>query len=100
VLEITQNFAMWLHDPQLSDAQAKPVATLLRHSEVLRTQPWQVYQVKDTHQGPMIWEVKLVACWLPRVNGVVGLYYLIVARNVLKPDEHKFSSATPRPECR
>ena len=90
VLEIPQNFAMWLHDPQLSGAAAKPVATLLRHSKALLTQPWQAYHVKDTHKGPMVWEVKSVACWLPRGDGVVGPYWLIVARNVLNSDEQKF----------
>jgi SRSO17 transposase len=90
VLEIPQNFAMWLHDPRNSDAPAKPVATLLRHSKALLTQPWQAYHVKDTHKGPMVWDVKSVACWLPRGDGVVGPYWLIVARNVLNPDEQKF----------
>ena len=66
------------------------MATLLRHSKTLLTQPWQADHVKDTHQGPMVWEVKSVACWLPRGDGVVGPYWLIVARNVLNPDEQKF----------
>lgn len=97
VLEIPQNFAMWLHDPQLSGAAAKPVATLLKHSKALLTQPWQAYHVKDTDKGPMVWEAKAVACWLPRGAGVVGPYWLIVARNVLNPDELKFflSNASP-----
>ena len=90
VLEIPQNFAMWLHDPRDSGAAAKPVATLLRHSKTLLTQPWQAYHVKDTDKGPMVWEVKSVACWLPRGQGVVGPYWLIVARNVLNPNEQKF----------
>ena len=102
VLEIPRNFAMWLHDPQLSGAPAKPVATLLRHSKALLTQPWQAYHVKDTDKGPMVWEVKSVRCWLPRGDGVVGPYWLIVARNVLNPDEQKFflsnaSSGVPLP---
>ena len=90
VLEIPKNFAMWLHDPRDSGAAAKPVATLLRHSKTLLTQPWQAYHVKDTDKGPMVWEVKAVACWLPRGQGVVGPYWLIVARNVLNPAEQKF----------
>ena len=90
VLEIPKNFAMWLHDPSLSGTAAKPVAKLLRHSKALLTQPWQAYHVKDTDKGPMVWEVKSVACWLPRGDGVVGPYWLIVARNVLNPAEQKF----------
>ena len=90
VLEIPKNFAMWRHDPSLSGTAAKPVEKLLRHSKALLTQPWQAYHVKDTDKGPMVWEVKSVACWLPRGADVVGPYWLIVARNVLNPAEQKF----------
>ena len=90
VLEIPRNFAVWLHDPRGSDTPAKPVETLLKHSKALLTQAWQPHHVKDTDKGPMVWEVKSVACWLPRDSGVVGPYWLIVARNVLNPDEQKF----------
>ena len=90
VLEIPKNFAMWRHDPSHSGTAAKPVEKLLRHSKALLTQPWQAHHVKDTDKGPMVWEVKSVACWLPRGAGVVGPYWLIVARNVLNPAEQKF----------
>ena len=90
VLEIPKNFAMWLHDPHLSGAAAKPIERLLRYSKRLMTQPWQKYYLKDTDKGPMVWEVKSAACWLPRGNGVVGPYWVIVARNALNPDELKF----------
>ena len=90
VLEIPKNFALWLHDPRLSGTAAKSVQTLLQYSKPLMTQPWQAYHVKDTDKGPMVWEVKSVACWLPRGDGVVGPYWLIVARNVLNPAEQKF----------
>jgi len=90
VLEIPKNFGMWLHDPRQSGAAAKPAETLLRHSKPLLTQPWQAYHVKDTDKGPMVWEVKSAACWLPRGDGVVGPYWLIVARNPLNHAEQKF----------
>ena len=96
VLEIPQNFAMWRHDPSLSGTSAKPVEKRLRHSKALLTQPWQASHVKDTDKGPMVWEVKSVACWLPRGTGVVGPYWLIVARNVLNPAEQKFFRSTGR----
>ncbi len=38
----------------------------------------------------MVWEVKAIAGWIPRSDGVVGPYWLIVARNVWNPDEQKF----------
>lgn len=90
VLEIPKNFGMWLHDPRLSGVAAKPLETLLRHSKPLLTQPWQKYYVKDTDKGPMVWEVKSAACWLRRGNGVVGPYWVVVARNALNPAEQKF----------
>lgn len=90
VLEIPRNFGMWLHDPRRSGTSAKPVETLLRYSKPLLTQAWRPYLVKDTDKGPMVWKVKAVACWLPRGEGVVGPYWLIVARNALNPDEWKF----------
>jgi hypothetical protein len=53
-------------------------------------QPWQRYVIKDTDKGPMVWEVKFAPCWLPRGGGVVGPYWLIVARNALDPSEVKY----------
>ena len=38
----------------------------------------------------MVWEVKAIACWIPRGDGVVGPYWLIVACSVLNPAEQKF----------
>lgn len=92
VLEVPKNFAVWLADPQLAKppSAAKPVATLLRYSRPLLRQPWQAYRVKDTDKGPQVWEVKFAPCWLPRGAGVVGPYWLVVARNVLDRGEVKF----------
>jgi SRSO17 transposase len=92
VLEVPKNFAVWLHDPQSvrGDSAAKPVETLLRYSRPLMRQSWQAYRIKDTDKGPQVWEVKFAPCWLPRGDGVVGPYWLVVARNVLDRDEVKF----------
>ena len=98
VLETPKNFALWLHDPRTGTAApAKPVESLCRYSRVLMRQPWQRYHIKDTEKGPMVWEVKYAPCWLPRGGGVVGPYWLIVARNALDPDEIKYfiSNAAP-----
>lgn len=98
VLETPKNFALWLHDPRIGPATpAKPVENLCRYSRVLMQQPWQRYYIKDTEKGPMIWEVKCAPCWLPRAGGVVGPYWLIVARNALDPNEIKYfvSNAAP-----
>ena len=92
VLEVPKNFAVWLHDPLTAktDSGAKPVKSLLRYSKPLMQQPWQAYRIKDTDKGPQVWEVKFAPCWLPRAGGVVGPYWLVVARNVLNRDEVKY----------
>lgn len=92
VLEVPKNFALWLHDPQSAktDSAAKPVETLLRYSKPLMCQPWLPYRIKDTDKGPQVWEVKCAPCWLPRGDGVVGPYWLVVARNVLDRNEIKY----------
>ena len=92
VLEVPKNFGAWLYDPRAAKtpSAAKPVETLLRYSRPLMRQPWQAYRLKDTDKGPQVWEVKYAPCWLPRGDGVVGPYWLVVARNVLDRDELKF----------
>ena len=90
VLEIPRNMAMWLHDPTGRDTPAKPLEDLWRYSRPLMQGAWQRYRIKDTGTGPMVWEVKAAAAWLPRGERVVGPYWVIVARNVLHPDEVKF----------
>jgi SRSO17 transposase len=91
VLEVPKNFSLWLHDPRTGpETPAKPVENLLRYSRKLMTQPWHKYYVKDTDKGPLVWEVKTVPCWIPSASGVVGPQWLVVARNVLNPDELKY----------
>ena len=89
VLEVPKKFAVWLYDPRgaKSASAAKPAETLLRYSRPLLCQPWQACHIKDTDKGPQVWEVKFAPCWLPRGDGVVGPYWLIIARNVLDRDE-------------
>jgi SRSO17 transposase len=92
VLEIPRNFAVWLHDPAAgpTGAPAKRVENLGRYSRALMRQSWQRYYIKDTDKGAMVWEVKFAPCWLPRAGGVVGPYWLVMARNALDPNELKY----------
>jgi SRSO17 transposase len=91
VLEAPRNLSAWLFDPALRpDVCSKPLENLLRYSAGLMRQPWARYRIKDTDKGPLVWEVKCVPCWLPCGSGAIGPYWLIVARNVLHPDELKF----------
>jgi SRSO17 transposase len=91
VLEAPRNLRAWLVDPALRpDVCSKPVENLLRYSAGLMRQSWVKYHIKDSDKGPMVWEAKAIRCWLPCDSGAVGPYWLIVARNVLDPDELKF----------
>lgn len=98
VLEAPKNFPLWLHDPNSGpETPAKPVENLLHYSRRLMSQPWRRFYVKDTDKGPLVWEVKTAPCWLPRGAGAIGPQWLVVARNVLDPEELKYfiSNAAP-----
>ncbi|GAC1353885.1 MAG: IS701-like element ISRba4 family transposase [Acidimicrobiales bacterium] len=57
----------------------------------LRDQPWRRYRVKDGHKGPMVWEVKHLRFYPVGEGGLPGEpLHLIVARDVLDPEELKF----------
>jgi SRSO17 transposase len=58
----------------------------------LRDQPWKRYRVKDGHKGPMVWEVKHLRFYPVGADGLPGEpLHLVVARDVLNPDDMKFS---------
>jgi len=89
------------HFPRLS-AKAWPaseVRNLLVYSRVFQKQKWQKFHIKDGENGPIVWEVKHSRFY--RKQGSEKLpgpaHYLIVARNVLKPEEIKYfvSNMTP-----
>jgi SRSO17 transposase len=57
----------------------------------LRDQPWKQFRVKDGEKGPMVWECKHVMLTVKGADGLPGeTLHLVVARNVLEPDELKF----------
>jgi len=73
-------------------APSRNVAALLERHPRLRDQPWRPYRIRDGQQGPMIWEVKRTKFYLKEETGlpVDRPMTLIVARNVLNPEEIKF----------
>ena len=82
---------------KVRNTPAVEVRNILTWSPVLRQVPWERYRVKDGTKGPMVWEAKRVPFWIKDENGLPSRpHHLIVARNVLKPDEVKFflSNAT------
>lgn len=70
------------------------VDEVLRHSPLLRGQPWINYHVKDGSKGPMVWQVKHLLVYLKDDNGLPSSggrpHHLIVARNALDPNEVKY----------
>jgi SRSO17 transposase len=71
--------------------RASSVQNLLTYSPELRDQAWVRYRVKDGEKGPMVWELKHAMITVKDGKGLPGMrMHLIVARNVLKPEEIKF----------
>jgi SRSO17 transposase len=119
VAEVPRSFTGWITPPKVTHRQfrrrgrgrgrktprlvsgARPaitVANMLKYSPALRDQPWERWRVKDGVQGPMVWEVKHVLFYPKDVQGLPDKpMHLIVARNVLNPEEMKFfvSNAPP-----
>jgi SRSO17 transposase len=87
--------------PRVVAGSSRPmtVGDMLRFHRPLREQPWKRYRIKDGEKGPMVWEVKHILIYPKNEEGLPGKpYHLIVARNVLQPDEIKYfvSNAPPR----
>ena len=79
--------------PRLKVRNTPPaeVREILRHSPILRQVSWERFHVKDGTKGPMVWEAKQIPFWIKDENGLPSrAHHLMVARNVLKPDEVKF----------
>src|SRR6185312_3859523 len=109
--EVPRNFMGWVKPPRVvtrpfhknrrgrgrktprlasGSPAAQRVDAMLR-DDGLRDQPWVRWRVKDGHKGPMVWEVKRLRFYPVGEDGLPGApLYLIVARDVLNPDEMKF----------
>lgn len=87
--------------PRLVAGSSKPltVGDMLRYHPPLRDQEWVRYRVKDGEKGPMVWEAKSIPIYPKNEDGLPErTYRLVVARNVLAPDEVKYfgSNAPPK----
>ena len=93
VVEVPKSFRGWtippvaLTDQSLATSQA---CHLAKHSPSLHSQPWQRQVIKETQKGPMVWEVKSTNFAFKHGQRIVTGATLIVARNVLNPDEVKY----------
>jgi len=82
------------HFPRLSrkSLPACEVRNLAKYSPVFSGQKWKKFRIKDGEKGPKVWEVKSAPFY--RKEDKDGLpkqtHTLIVARNVLNPDEIKY----------
>jgi SRSO17 transposase len=111
VAEVPKTFTGWIRAPRVtrrpfrrgrgrgrktprlcSDSRpAISVENMLKYSPALRDEPWVRYRVKDGEKGPMVWEAKHTKITVKGENGLPGKrLHLVVARNVLKPDEIKY----------
>jgi SRSO17 transposase len=98
--EVPKNHRGWVRPARLQSGPRgglkrshapSTVEDLLRYSPALRDQPWQAYRVKDGEKGPMVWEVKHIRFYPQTEDGDPAQpIHLMVARNVLNPDEIKF----------
>jgi SRSO17 transposase len=80
--------------PRLARRRASSeVRNLLKYSPVFHEQSWQRYRIKDTDQGPEVWEVKWAMFWRKDEAGLpTRRHCLIVARNVLTKEVKYFLS--------
>jgi SRSO17 transposase len=63
---------------------------MVRYCKEFRKQPWEKFYVKDSTLGPVVWEAKAAPLYLKRDGLPTWPHWLIVARNVLDPDEVKY----------
>jgi hypothetical protein len=116
VLEVPCSFHGWLRRPAVLQKQhhappqrgRKPrgprlkvknlptleVRNIVRYGEPFRHQPWQRFYIKDSTLGPVVWEAKAAPVYLKRDGLPTWPHWLIVARNVLDPDEVKYFVST------
>jgi SRSO17 transposase len=111
VAEVPRNFMGWVRPPRVIDrpyhkhgrgrgrktprlASGSPPSRrvdVMLDLDGLRNQPWRRWRIKDTHRGPMVWEVKHLRFTPVGEDGLPGEpLHLVVARDVLDPGELKF----------
>lgn len=82
------------HFPRLSKKAlpASEVRNLLVYSRVFQKQKWQNFHIKDGETGPIVWQVKHARFYRKQAaDGLPGaVHYLIIARNVLNPEQIKY----------
>ncbi len=72
-------------------AGSRTVEELFQGDPRLRKKRWKPWRVKDGEKGPILWEVKSVGFYPQDDRGLPGpRHQLMIARNVLDPNELKY----------
>jgi SRSO17 transposase len=72
-------------------SQASEVQHLASFSKAFRKRAWVRFKIKDGEKGPVVWEAKFASFYRKHDDDLPGPEHtLIVARNVLNPDEVKY----------
>ena len=67
------------------------VRNVAAYSPLFRRDEGQNYRVNDGSKGPMVWQVRRMRVWLEDERGLpTAPHILLVARNVLHPEEIKY----------
>lgn len=93
VVEVPRNFRGWTLPPVAitpASRRTSKVEDLAKHSPELARQPWKRHAIKQTQKGPMVWEVRSASFGFKHGSRILPQATLIVARNVLRPDEVKY----------
>jgi SRSO17 transposase len=109
--EVPRSFAAWLDPPRVvtrryrrngkgrgrktprlasGSPPTRRVDELLNDKQLV-DQPWKRFHVKDSEKGPVVWECKHCMITIKDTQGLPGrTLHMLVARNVLDPEELKF----------
>ncbi len=118
VLEVKRNLTGWTAKPHVwedaSDAgdvgcrfkvfphvakgepSSKEVQVLANHGRSLRKQPWVAFRIKDTNNGPEVWEAKSCPFFMNRGDLPSRELALLVLRNVLDGEIKYFIAWNPK----
>jgi SRSO17 transposase len=109
--EVPRSFAAWLDPPRVvtrryrrnGKGRGRKIPRLASGSPPIRRvdellndkqlvdQPWKRFHVKEGEKGPVVWECKHCMITIKDAQGLPGQrLHLLVARNVLEPEELKF----------